>query len=178
MSSHHIIKALPITTFLSSTGPNAAKDILARDRVRATKLIAGLQPHGPQTVLECSTSPYLNKLDPSTSPMQVLPIRCKSASGLHPQITHSSSTQEVPILGLEQGHDSGKLPAHSKQVTAWYVVMSSPLREKSRIWLLTAGELLIGRVGHRYSSDRCRAIGWRCLGESRDWLSHEGTGFR
>ena len=63
MSSHHIIKALPITTFLSSTGPNSAKDILARDRARATKLIAGLQPHGPQTVLDLAVSQQAGSID-------------------------------------------------------------------------------------------------------------------
>ncbi|TDL23166.1 acid protease [Rickenella mellea] len=45
---HHIIMhAIRIRTNLSHTGPGAAKHILARDRARAQKLLAGLHPHGP-----------------------------------------------------------------------------------------------------------------------------------
>ncbi|TDL23259.1 acid protease [Rickenella mellea] len=53
MSHHHhaqqhiIMHAICIRTNLSHTGPGAAKHILARDRARAQKLLAGLHPHGP-----------------------------------------------------------------------------------------------------------------------------------
>lgn len=42
--SHVIIRSVPFTTRLTQNG---ARDILARDRARAKKLLSGLHPHGP-----------------------------------------------------------------------------------------------------------------------------------
>lgn len=42
--SHVIIKSIPIQTRIHRD----AKEILARDRARAQKLLAGLHPHGPR----------------------------------------------------------------------------------------------------------------------------------
>lgn len=52
MSTHHVIKSLPITTFLSHTGPDGARNLLARDRARASKLLAGLHPSGPRIAFD------------------------------------------------------------------------------------------------------------------------------
>ena len=45
--STHVIKSLPITTFLRHTGSDGAKNLVARDRARAAKYLAGLHPSGP-----------------------------------------------------------------------------------------------------------------------------------
>lgn len=42
--SHVVIRSVPFATRLTHQG---AKDILTRDRARAQKLLAGIQPHGP-----------------------------------------------------------------------------------------------------------------------------------
>jgi hypothetical protein len=42
--SHVVIRSVPFTTRLTQNG---ARDILARDRARAKKLLSGLHPHGP-----------------------------------------------------------------------------------------------------------------------------------
>jgi hypothetical protein len=52
MSSHHVIKALPITTFLRHTGPDGAKNLIARDRARAAKHLAGMHPSGPRIAFD------------------------------------------------------------------------------------------------------------------------------
>lgn len=40
--------AVALVSRLSHTGPGAAKQLIARDRARAQKLLAGLHPHGPK----------------------------------------------------------------------------------------------------------------------------------
>jgi hypothetical protein len=52
--THHIIhRALPLTIRFSSGG---AKELLARDRARAQKLLAGKHPHGPVAFHEAKRS--------------------------------------------------------------------------------------------------------------------------
>lgn len=49
MSTHIVIHSIPFTTRLAHPG---ARHILARDRARAQKILAGLNPHGPLVFYE------------------------------------------------------------------------------------------------------------------------------
>ncbi|KIY46755.1 acid protease [Fistulina hepatica ATCC 64428] len=52
MSSNVVIRSLPFATSLVK---RHAKDILARDRARAQKLLAGLSPHGPRATRQANS---------------------------------------------------------------------------------------------------------------------------
>ena len=72
MSTHHVVRTLPIATRLRHTGPGAAKELLNRDRARAQKHLAGLHPHGPRVWHELRSKHKHRKptepSDPSPAP--------------------------------------------------------------------------------------------------------------
>jgi hypothetical protein len=91
MSSHVVINSVPFETRLA----HGAQNILARDRARAQKLLAGLHPHGPVAFQEARAARHTHEHSQPGNPPVLHPPSQESA-------TAGSGSIDVTDAGMSE----------------------------------------------------------------------------